>query len=389
MKDKKIAVISELTLHSVNYGNRLQAFALNWYLSKHLHFSQVDSVILDGFRRKEQNKYTSIRKALLKKVVSKVAERNKNNGRNNKSQSIRLLAGRFNEFDDFLREHSEFTVRAVNYNGLFNSDYDVFIVGSDVVWSQVLGRVNKIKFLDFKTQKEFRRISYAASFSREYFPKENRGYVRKCLEKFDAISVRERFSVSLLEKIGIKARLVCDPTLLLSKEEWRRIAVAPSIKEKYIFVYLLGKNRECREKIAKLAKDLGLKIATIPYADGVYDGEDDFGDYRLSDCGPEEWIGLIQNAEYVLTDSFHGLMFATIFKKKFLVIRKVEVGKSAEEHPPTRMIDFLETINETDKYVSVPDAEQLEEINWDYKRINKDIDEFRKASIEYLKDNLL
>ena len=72
-----------------------------------------------------------------------------------------------------------------------------------------------------------------------------------------------------------------------------------------------------------------------------------------------------------------------------MVIKKEEVGKSAEEHPPARMIDFLETIGETDKYIPVPDAEQLKKIAWDYKETNKRMDAFRKQSIEYLENNLL
>ena len=389
MNKIKIAIISELALHNVNYGNRLQAFALNSYLSNNFRCAHVDSLILNNFRWREQNKYTSINKVLFRKIINKIIKKLRKNVCDDEIENIKLLTERFEKFDDFLKKHPEFLVRSVNYDELINSDYDIFVVGSDVVWAQMPNKVNKIKFLDFKTQKEFKRISYAASFSREYFPEENRGYVRKCLKKFDAISVRERFSVSLLKKIGIKAKLVCDPTLLLSRKEWAKIAVPPNIKEKYMFVYLLGKNKECREKITKLARKLNLKIAAIPYADGVVGGEDDFGDYRLSDCGPEEWIGLIQNAEYVLTDSFHGLMFSTIFEKKFLVIKKEEVGKSAEEHPPARMIDFLGTIEETDKYIAVPNAEKLNKITWDYKEINKKIDAFRMQSIEYLKDNLL
>lgn len=389
IKNRKVAIISELALYNVNYGNRLQAFALNRYLSNNFRCTHVDSLILSNFRRREQNKYTSINKALFRKIINKVIRKLRNNDRDDEAKSIKLFDRRIEKFDDFLEKNPEFSVRVINYDELINSDYDTFIVGSDVVWAQVSNRVNRIKFLDFRTQKEFKRISYAASFSRNYFPKENRKYAKRCLEKFDAISVRERFSVSLLEEIGIKAELVCDPTLLLSREEWEKIAVAPNIREKYVFVYLLGRNKECRERIVGLAKELNLKIVTVPYADGVCDGEDDFGDYKLSDCGPEEWIGLIENAEYVLTDSFHGLMFSTIFEKRFLVIKKEEVGKSADEHPPARMIDFLETIGEMDKYIPVPDAEGLNKIAWDYKEINKRVDAFRKQSIEYLENNLL
>ena len=389
MKSDKISIISELNLRNVNYGNRLQAYALNFYFSKKLHIPQVDSLVLENFKRSEQFKYTKIGYIVAKKIFNKTAGLLREDGKNKSSDKSEIISDRMKKFDDFQTNHPEFSVREISYVELINSDYDTFVVGSDVVWGQLPGKVNKIKFLDFKNQKDFKKVSYAPSFSCDFFPAENRKFVKQCLEDFDAISVRDRFSQRLLDEIGIKAQRVCDPTLLLSKSEWSKLAKKPGIKEKYIFVYLLGINSRCRKEIEDLAGKMNLKIATIPCADENLGNDVDFGDYQVPDCSPEEWIGLIQNAEYVFTDSFHGTIFSTIFEKKVLAIQKVEKGKSATDHPPDRMMDFLETIGEKDKYMPVPDVEKLQKLKWNYGEINKKVKAYKEESEKFLRYNLL
>ena len=389
MKSDKIAIISELNLRNVNYGNRLQAYALNFYLSTKLHIPQVDSLALENFKRSEQFKYTKIGYIITKKILKKTTGLLRRDGKSKNSNKSEIIANRMKKFDDFQTNHPEFSVREISYGELINSDYDTFVVGSDVVWGQLPGKVNKIKFLDFKNKRDFKKVSYAPSFSRDFFPTENRRFVKQCLDDFDAISVRDRFSQRLLSEIGIKAQRVCDPTLLLSKSEWSKLAKKPGIKKKYIFVYLLGINSQCRKQIEDLAGKMNLKIATIPCADENLGSDVDFGDYQVPACSPEEWIGLIQNAEYVFTDSFHGTIFSTIFGKKVLAIQKVEKGKSATDHPPDRMMDFLETIGEKDKYTPVPDAETLRRLKWNYGDIGERIKAYKDESEKFLKDNLL
>ena len=128
----------------------------------------------------------------------------------------------------------------------------------------------------------------------------------------------------MLKNIGINnVKHVCDPTLLLSKKEWENIEQKINIKEKYIFVYLLGKNKEQREKIKELAKELNLIIVDISHANGEFNKVDEgFSNYSIDNCSPEEWIWLIHNAEYIITDSFHGVVFSTIFNKKFFVLKR-------------------------------------------------------------------
>ena len=167
--------------------------------------------------------------------------------------------------------------------------------------------------------------------------------------------------------------------MLLDKKYWSSISKKVDIKDKYIFVYLLGKDKKQREEITRIANSLNLKIVTIPHADGIYNEVDnDFGDYRLDDCSPEEWIYLIETCEYVITDSFHGIVFSTIFEKKFVVIKR-----DYKEDINNRLIDYLNTINESDKYISSSNLD-LKKLNWNYNEINKKINKFINESKQYL-----
>lgn len=199
------------------------------------------------------------------------------------------------------------------------------------------------------------------------------------LDDFDFISVREKNSLELLKKIGItNAVHTVDPTLLLKKEDWRKIEKKVVIDKKYIFVYLLGKDIDARRKISEFALKNNLLIVNIPNANEVYDKVDDvFGDIKLNDCSPEEWIYLIDNAEYIITDSFHGTVFSTIFEKKFLVFKrntKVDINN--------RMTDYLSNISQSDKFVD--NFENVDRMEWDYTTINNNLSNLIIFSKEYL-----
>ena len=79
----------------------------------------------------------------------------------------------------------------------------------------------------------------------------------------------------------------------------------------------------------------------------------------LDECSPEEWIFLINNAEYIFTDSFHGIIFSTIFEKKFIALKR-----EYTEDINNRLIDYLDTIDEKDKYMLVPSYDKLKKMNW-------------------------
>ena len=369
----KVAIVSQLDLYNTNYGNRLQAYALNSYLNNNYKNLNVESLVFENNYKKKR---TKIGIKTIKNFINKFKRSKTNN-------FFYDFSNRLERFNEFSKKYTKLCSKELNWKSLKKTDYDIFVVGSDVVWAQYDEFVNKIRYLDFKNNTDFKKIAYSASFGRDYIPKENKKYLNKKLKKFDFISVREKSSIKLLKTIGINnVYHTCDPTLLIDKKHWSSISKKVNIRDKYIFVYLLGKDKKQREEITKIARNLNLKIVTIPHANGLYNEVDDeFGDYRLDDCSPEEWIYLIENCEYVITDSFHGIVFSTIFEKKFIALKR-----EYTEDINNRLMDYLDTIDEKDKYMVVPNFVKLKKIKWDYKKINIKLAEFIDKSQKYLNE---
>ena len=375
---KKIGIISELNFNNSNYGNRLQAYALNKYLNENFD-CEAESIVLKGSYdvNKQTSKvfFTKLKK--IKKLPAKLKKR-LNSNKYNYSERIK-------ECNEFTKKTTKLCKEPMDFKALEESEYDCFITGSDVVWAQVRGGVHRIRFLDFNTPKKCKRIAYAPSFGRDWIPKENISTIKEILSTYDAVSTREKSSVSMLNNIGVMdVEHVCDPTLLIEKEKWEEIEKKVNINEKFIFVYLLGKDAKQRKEIERTAKDLDLKIVSIPHANQEYNKVDnEFGDYKIDNCSPEEWIWLIHNAELIVTDSFHGVVFSTIFKKKFFVLKRFY-----EENINNRMIDFLNTIEQSDKMVENCNEDLLSEKKWDYDKINNNLNDYIEKSKKYLQKNL-
>ena len=133
--------------------------------------------------------------------------------------------------------------------------------------------------------------------------------------------------------------LACDPTLLLTKEEWQKIAV----KDKYILCYFLGKSIEHRKFAEKLKQKTGYKIVSLNHADEYVKYSDIFADETPYDIGPRQWINLIENAEYVCTDSFHGTIFSLINNKNFFTFERYN-SKNSKISTNSRIYSLLETV---------------------------------------------
>lgn len=367
---KKIAIITELNRETTNYGNRLQAFALNKFLNSHYTNVLAETVLFN-----EEFKFTKISMDIIINKIKLVFKQ--------KEKKDTFLLNRKINCNSFTDDTTITTSKVLTIKEIENDNYDIFIAGSDVVWSQLDYKISKMRFLNINTNGK--KYSYAASFGKDWIPKNNIRYVRKNLQDFDGITVREKSSVDMLKKIGIFSRHVCDPTLLLEKDEYIILAKKPKEydQSKFIFVYLLGKDKEMRESIKLIAKKNNLKIISIPYANGEYDDVDkDFADINIMDCSPYEWIWLVKNCEYMITDSFHGLIFSTIFEKKFFV-----TSRCSKMNINNRMVDYLSTIGEQNKFVDLSNLD-LNMYKWDYKEINSKIIEFKNKSIEYLNEIL-
>lgn len=265
---------------------------------------------------------------------------------------------------------------------LANKRYDCFLVGSDQVWNPE--NVNDFYSLSF-VQSNKSKISYAASIGKKVLTEKQKQFYNSFLKDFSFISVREEDAVSLLDNITEKnIELVLDPTLLLTADEWSTIIKRRMINDDYLFCYFLNESTEQRNVAAEFAKVHGLKIVTLPYLSYRYRKcDDDFGDYRLFDVGPEDFVSLILYSRFVFTDSFHATVFAHIFKKQFIAFDDMKSSTGSRLETLTRMFHTER------RYINSPDniclsyIDSIEKV--DFSQDFKDFDSMKEQSVSFLK----
>ena len=232
------------------------------------------------------------------------------------------------------------------------NQYDNFVVGSDQIWN-VCHIVKPFYFLQFAPRKK--RIAVAVSFGISKIPWINQKNLRTALNGFDFISVREETGVEIVKKYS-KANVcrVADPTFLYDADEWRDIAKnTKPIQKKYILFHFLNEpNQVAVESVKWLSEHLDLDVVAVGYWHKVLNTIDRI---NLKEEGPLEYASLIDNAEYILTDSFHTCLFSINFEKKFFVFSRRYVMLSQN----SRIYDMLNRFKLQDRLVS--DIENLKD----------------------------
>ena len=253
--------------------------------------------------------------------------------------------------------------------------YDIYIAGSDQIWDYKLTNFDKTYFLDFVPE-EKKKYSYAASIGEHLPPEQYQKEYQTLLQKFDRIFVRESYGADVVEKLtGSRPETTCDPTLLLTAKEWEKLLVAPRTRQKYILVYQLGINKKLVDFVRRLKNKTGCKVIYIT-----------FPLVGLLPCsckiaiGPDKWMGLFQNAEYVVSDSFHGIVFALLFNRKFFALVD-------GHHMNRRVQELLKLVGLSHRTIDhVSDEELTQEIDFSF--ANREIDKLRQHSLALLKSLL-
>lgn len=252
---------------------------------------------------------------------------------------------------------------------------DAVIYGSDQIWNLGITNSDSIYFGDY-IDKTVKKIAYAASFGADNDPNSISQFVKKYLNTFDALSVREQSGVKLLSDNGVSnADVVCDPVFLLDKDCWINIARKPveNIPENYILYYALRKDEKLIRAAKKVGKDYGIPMFSIhPNGDRSFMIEN-----QLHKIGPKEFVWLIKNAAYICTNSFHAVAFSSIFKKK-VVFHGYENGKGRVES----LLSILKSPEFFYKDEKGNDIFDLEKAEY------KGLKELKQQSIRYLKDNI-
>lgn len=246
---------------------------------------------------------------------------------------------------------------------------DCFIAGSDQIWHPDL--CIPLFFLDF-VKDNTKKIAYAASMGKTTIPKDKEQEFSRLIKNFDTISVREKDNADIVKNFTEKEVSVnIDPTFLLSKEEWRKYESEYKIKKPYILIYTIYWDKELNKQVKQLSKKTGLKVVNISASlDKV------FAHKKVYDADVSQFLWLIDNAEYVITSSFHGVAFSTIFNKKFSAVVNPKM--------PSRIANLTELLSIP--IIPIEKLSQAEE--FDYKKINKKIEEQKQASLAFLKKEL-
>lgn len=249
---------------------------------------------------------------------------------------------------------------------------DAYIVGSDQVWRPAFNLGPRLgnMFLDFAGD-DVKKISYAASFGcKEWeYTEEQEWMCGKLAKRFEAISVREASGVDLCkEHFGVDATLMLDPTLLLNKEDYGKVCHDVPKKEKHIFVYSLVVSEGVLAVAEKVAEAMGLSII-VKQAGRKVKKEDTI----------EDWFAEFRDADYVVTDSFHGMVFSIIFNKPFSIVMNPSGGND-------RYLSLLSQLGLMERIVSDELQPVFSAIDWS--DVNHRLTELRKASFEFLKTNL-
>ena len=205
--------------------------------------------------------------------------------------------------------------------------YDVLISGSDQILNLTLSKNSVSYYLTFAENAT--KISYASSFGRNDISKEEEDAIKNYLVEFDALAVREKSAIELIKKyIDKDAVNVVDPVFLMDKEEWFKLADEKATpKQKYIFVYAMENTDVVKSVVDVVSKKYNLPIITVNGGcnmDGIVGKED-------KKCGPQQFLSYIKNAEFVITNSFHGMAFSHIFEKNFYAIAHTRRNSRIED----------------------------------------------------------
>lgn len=365
--------ISLITLQNVpNYGSVLQCYAIECVCKKMGY--TIETV---NYLPKRMTKL-----GMLKNIKYKTK-------RLEKSFFLRTFARiiifpsyllRFNTFKIFRKRYLNMTEKVYkDYDAILLDvpQADIYCTGSDQVWnSDWNGEIDKALFLAYAPDDK-NKIAYAASFGKKELSKDEIPETKRLLKKYRRISLREISGVNICNSLGIKNTInVLDPTLLLTGDEWRKLSSNKYCKKDYILVYNLNRNKRIDNYANNLSKKTGIDVFYLSYQ------LHEFYKRGKMKCNPrvEDFISLIDNAKYVITDSFHATAFSLNLNTQFIIVYPEKFS--------TRLQCILETLNLENRVAKNENDLSISNGIIDYNIVNKKLDNMRNSSISWLKSSL-
>lgn len=343
---KKVGIV---TLLGNNYGGILQAYALKQYIN----------TMNTGLKVQHINYIPKFNKKNIKNVLKNIIYTNRNI-----------------KFRKFKKKYLEMTEKVGNFDCL---NFDYYIAGSDQIWNSDIDiNIRKYYYLGFTQSKN--KISYAASIGKSQLCEDNyEDLISNYLNDFKRISMREEEGAKVYQSLtNNKIETVIDPTLLLNKNEWDKVKVEYKCDKNYTFVYILGITNEYINIINDISEVYNLDIIELFYKKCFKKSlkcENKFG--------PSEFIGAIDNAKNVITNSFHGMVFSILYKKDFIVLTRGNMN--------SRMYNLLEKLGLLERIIKEEeyDANKVKNMSSiDYDKVEIILDKERKKSNIFLEKAL-
>lgn len=299
--------------------------------------------------------------------------------RRNLELSMPAIRVNYHKFDTFYNTRFNKTIGSYtskDFNDIVQKDYiDGFVCGSDTIFCiDEWKGFEDAYFAEYSCMKNGYAVSYAASFGDAHFNDDTYEILKEKLQNFKSLGIRESKMIPFIKgNTDIPVYRTIDPTLLLTAEDYSEITAPRIEKSKYLLIYARRYNKKMFDYAERLAAENGWKIVDISLR-----AEND-GKHRMAyDAGVEEFLSLLKNCEYFVTNSFHGIIFATHFRRPFVAFSR-ESGDS-------KIAELLDLFGLADRLLVNGDENTPVEIDFD--TVHNRIQDARIDSLNFLKEEL-
>ena len=284
-------------------------------------------------------------------------------------------------FGGFIKKHINLSSTQYITNGDLKKnppDADIYVTGSDQVWNSKYNHgVDTSYYLDYAKPKA-KKFAFVSSFGCDNLSSEEAAIVKPLLKRYDAISVREDSAFDILKEMEIDSTVLIDPTLQLRKEEWLELSSNRLVLGKYLLLFLLyNEDNGATDYSFRIAKHKNLKIVKLSWELKKPYGVDRLFTHRR----PQDFLSLFANADYIVTNSFHGVAFSINMNRNFSFVPRSEFNG--------RIDSLLRLTNLEGRKVKNFDSIEEADKNIDYSRVNTLLDTERKKANDYLNDVLI
>ena len=362
---KTIGIVSyNIYCNFTNYGSALQSWALNQAVNNLGYHAKLvdycpnilaDKHPLNPFLNMWDKDEESIRMCQLS------------------MPAIEINYEKFNRFYNERFDKTKGKYTSENFNEI-TSEVDSFVCGSDTIFCPDEFGIDDGYYANYDCMRG-NSVAYAASFGDPHFTDETYPILNERLKNFKAFGLRENLMIPYVkEHTDVPVKKVIDPTLLLTSPDYDKIAEKRIISEKYLLLYARRYNPKMNEYAEKLAEKNDWKIIDI----SLCATNSERGHQMFYEAGVEEFLSLVKYAEYVVTNSFHGMIFSVQYRRPFVVFSR--------EQCDTKIEELLLMFGLSDRMLVTGEENFREIINYD--EVHDNIGKEREISISFLKSEL-